>query len=49
MTELEPFKPMYADFVKNTVFREGYLDRMYTSDIAQHFYSEEEISGFREN
>ena len=48
VTELDPSKPMYLDFVKNTVFPKGYLDRMYTSDFAQHFYSEDEISGFRE-
>lgn len=48
VTELDPSKPMYADFVKNTVFPKDYLDRMYTSDFAQHFYTEQEISGFRQ-
>ena len=48
VTELDPAKPMYADFVKNTSFPEHYLDRMYSSDFAQHFYSEDEISVFRD-
>jgi hypothetical protein len=47
VTELDPAKPMYADFVKNTSFPESYLNRMYTSEFAQHFYSENEISSFR--
>jgi Putative capsular polysaccharide synthesis protein len=48
VSELDPSKPMYADFVKNTLFPGDYLDRMYTSDVAQHFYSKEEISSFRQ-
>lgn len=48
VTELDPSKPMYADFVKSTVFPEDYLDRMYTSDFARHFYTEQEIKGFRQ-
>ncbi len=47
ITEHDPAKPMYADFVRNTVFPKDYLDQMYTSDFAQHFYTEQEISGFR--
>ena len=48
ITENDPGRPMYADFVKNTVFPEDYLDQMYTSDFAQHFYTDSEISSFRE-
>ncbi len=48
VTELDPSKPMYADFVKNTVFPDDYLDQMYKSAFAKHFYTEQEISRFRQ-
>ncbi len=48
VTELDQSKPMYADFLKNTAFPQDYLDQMYASDFAQHFYTEREIIGFRE-
>jgi hypothetical protein len=48
ITEQDPGKSMYTDFVSNTVFPADYLEKMYTSDFAQHFYTEQELSRFRE-
>ena len=47
VTELDPTKPMYTDFVRNAVFPAEYLDRMYESAFARHFYTDEERDAFR--
>lgn len=47
VTELDPFKPMYTDFVRNATFPTEYLDRMYESAFSRHFYSAAEIDEFR--
>jgi len=38
---------VYAEFLNSISYQEDYLDRMYTSKYATHFYSEEEIKHFR--
>lgn len=47
ITELDPTRHMYADFVKSAVLPQEYLDRMYQSKFAQHFYSPAELESFR--
>ena len=47
ITERDPTRAMYADFVKNAVLPEEYLDRMYASRFARHFYSPDELAAFR--
>lgn len=47
VTEQDPTKPMYTEFVRNAVFPAQYLDRMYDSSFARHFYSERERDAFR--
>lgn len=38
---------LYRKFLDDIVLPESYIDRMYGSKYAQHFYSEEEIRAFR--
>jgi hypothetical protein len=47
VTELDPAKPMYTDFVRNAVFPTEYLDHMYESAFARHFYTDQEMETFR--
>lgn len=47
VTELDPAKPMYTDFVQNAVFPTEYLDHMYESAFARHFYTDRERETFR--
>lgn len=41
------FNPVYQDFKHNTTFRQDYLNRIYSSKLAKHFYSDKEISKFK--
>jgi hypothetical protein len=41
------YAPLYRKFKKTVALPEDYVERMYTSKYMQHFYSEEEIAGFR--
>lgn len=41
------YADMYRVFKNHIVFPEGYIDRMYSSKLARHFYSEAEIERFR--
>jgi hypothetical protein len=47
ITEKDPSRPMYAEFVRKVALPTEYLDRMYGSRFAEHFYTEEQIAGFR--
>ena len=47
VTELDPSKPMYTRFVHNTVLPTDYLDHMYESEFARHFYTDQERADFR--
>jgi hypothetical protein len=47
VTEQDPSKPMYSDFVRTAVFPDDYLDRMYESAFAKHFYTRAERDAFR--
>jgi hypothetical protein len=47
ITERDPTRPMYADFVKNAVLPQEYLDDMYESRFARHFYTPDELAEFR--
>ena len=47
ITDKDPAFSMYADFVRNTALPDRYLDDMYSSRFARHFYSDEELRGFR--
>lgn len=47
VTELDPTKPMYVDFVRNAVLPADYLDQMYDSAFARHFYSDQERETLR--
>jgi len=41
------YAPIYTKFKDSIALPESYLERMYTSKYARHFYSEEEIARFR--
>lgn len=41
------YHAIYQKFLDSVVLPDSYVDRMYTSKYAQHFYSEEEIDSFR--
>jgi hypothetical protein len=41
------YAPIYKKFKDAIVLPESYLERMYTSKYARHFYSEQEIARFR--
>lgn len=43
----KPYQPIYREFLDSAVLPDSYLDRMYTSKYARHFYSQEEIDAFR--
>lgn len=45
--EDKSYADLYKDFRKQTTLPESYLDRMYASRVAQHFYTAEEIAAFR--
>jgi putative capsular polysaccharide synthesis protein len=47
VTEKDPSRPMYQDFIRDTVLPDEYLDRMYQSAFARHFYSDAELARFR--
>ena len=47
ITEKDPSRPMYKDFVRQAVLPDEYLDRMYQSRFARHFYTDTELAGFR--
>lgn len=47
ITEQDPTRAMYRDFVRGAVLPSSYLDRMYDTDFAGHFYTPEEIAAFR--
>jgi hypothetical protein len=38
---------IYKEFLEKIILPDSYLDRMYTSKLVQHFYSDEEIAGFK--
>lgn len=41
------YAPIYAKFKKDVILPASYVDKMYCSQYAEHFYSPEEIAGFR--
>jgi len=43
----KPYRALYQRFLDSIVLPDSYLDRMYTSKYARHFYSEEEINKFK--
>jgi hypothetical protein len=43
----KPYAPLYEKAKKEMLFPRSYLDRMYDSKYARHFYSAEELIGFR--
>jgi hypothetical protein len=42
------YSAAYRDFVTQVALPKDYIESMYTSQYAQHFYSEEEIQNFRQ-
>lgn len=47
ITEADPARPMYGDFLRQAMLPADYLDRMYKSRFATHFYSDAELASFR--
>ena len=43
----KPYYTIYREFLDSAVLPDSYLDRMYASKYARHFYSDEEIDTFR--
>jgi hypothetical protein len=43
----KPYASLYRQFKKDRLLPEPYLDRMYSSKYMQHFYTDQEIAGFR--
>jgi len=41
------YGPVFKDFKNNYIPKETYLDRLYNSGISQHFYTPEELAGFK--
>jgi hypothetical protein len=41
------YAALYKSFITRLVFTEEYIDRMYTSKLARHFYTSEELESFR--
>jgi hypothetical protein len=39
---------IYTDFIENYKPKEAYLDKLYNSKLARHFYSDEELQALRE-
>lgn len=46
---LKSYRDVYDEFRKRVRFPVSYLDRMYDSKYAQHFYRNEELKAFRRN
>ncbi|HUG26681.1 MAG TPA: putative capsular polysaccharide synthesis family protein [Gemmatimonadales bacterium] len=46
-TEQEPYFPAYSRFLELLELPAAYLDRMYGSRLARHFYTEDELARFR--
>ena len=47
ISENKPYSQLYKHFKNRIRFPAFYLDGMYTSRVAQHFYHQQEIEGFR--
>lgn len=47
ITERDPSYTMYGDFISTVSLPKEYLDRMYDTTFARHFYSPGEIDAFR--
>lgn len=47
ITERDPSYSMYGDFIANVSLPENYLDRMYRSRFATHYYSANELDALR--
>jgi hypothetical protein len=47
MASKKVYAPLYKEFKRKIHFPEDYVNRMYESKYARHFYSDEEIDGFR--
>ena len=45
--ESKPYKPVYDWMMKEVVYTDEYIDWMYNSNYAKHFYKPEEIERFR--
>jgi hypothetical protein len=45
--EDKDYRDLYRSFVDSIQLPSSYLDRMYESAAVRHFYSEDEIQGFR--
>ena len=43
----KPYHAIYREFLNSVTLPESYLEKMYISKYTQHFYSQEEIKGFR--
>lgn len=43
------YAPLYRKFLQTIAWPESYLDKFYESKFMNHFYSENEIKGFRKN
>lgn len=41
------YYPVYRDFIENADLPADFVDKMLASEYARHFYSPEEIAGFR--
>ena len=48
ITDKDPSYSMYSDFIRTATFPDAFLDEMYDSRFARHFYSNAEISRFRD-
>ena len=47
MTTIKPYGHVYKKIISNIKLDNSYLDEMYGSRYAKHFYTSEEIAGFR--
>ncbi|MEE8574907.1 MAG: putative capsular polysaccharide synthesis family protein, partial [Thermodesulfobacteriota bacterium] len=45
--EEKEYSSLYKEFIDSIVLPESYLEKMYSSKYARHFYSDEELAGFR--
>ena len=41
------YRHLYADFVKRSIYSHAVIEAVYKSDYVKHFYTAEEIDGFR--
>lgn len=48
ITEVDPTRTMYKDFLREAVLPQEYLDRMYGSRFARHFYGPDELALLRQ-